>query len=320
VRGAAAAGTGGGDAVCPICDHALGPPVIEGHDRLLRVPGTFLVRECERCRLGVTEPRLGGERLSRHYAGAYAPFEVPRGPLARLLLRLQRWRADLLLRREPYRSVVMRGPGRVLDVGCGRGDLAAAFLRARWRADGIDPSERAVAIARHAGVDARLGSLAELEIPERHYDLVLFSHSLEHIPDPVGELRRVHDALVPGGVVLIAVPNWSSWQRKAFGSRWFHLDVPRHLQHFSDEALRRAAGKAGLEAVEVRESTSHVGLPGSLQYALFGHCVARGRGLAMAHALSVALYPATGLLGKLLGGDCLYFSAARPVETAPRDG
>ena len=79
------------------------------------------------------------------------------------------------------------------------------------------------------------------------YDAAVFRHSLEHVTDPVGALRRVRKALRPGGLVLISVPNFGCWQRRRFGSRWHHLDLPRHRVHFTHAGLERALEKAGFD-------------------------------------------------------------------------
>jgi hypothetical protein len=141
---------------------------------------------------------------------------------------------------------------------------------------------------------------------------VIFNHSLEHIPDPVGALRHSAALLRPGGRLYVAVPDWASWQRRAFGSRWFHLELPRHLQHFHSGALTRAVREASLQPGALRSTTSSAGLPGSIQYRLFGRCVATGPWLRPALALIAVLYPLTGTVGKLRGGDCLELIAERP--------
>lgn len=202
----------------------------------------------------------------------------------------------------------------MLDVGCGRGDLAAAFARRGWRADGLEPAASAVAAARHQGVDARTGTLDVAPADLCGYDLVVFNHSLEHVPDPVAALQEARSRLRPGGAVVVAVPDWSSWQRRAFASRWFHLDLPRHLQHFSPRSLISTMSRAGLEPKQPRSTTSLVGLLGSAQYALFGRCVFTGPRLRPALALASALYPVTLLIGSVLGGDTLVGVGTKPTQ------
>jgi SAM-dependent methyltransferase len=291
---------------CPVCDAALPGPVLKGVDRLLSTDGEFGVAACPGCGLGVTTPRLAGEELARRYPGTYASHRLPAGPLARAILRQRQLRAYASLRSRPLKEVLRGRPhGRVLDVGCGRGDLAAAFARRGWTAHGLDPSPNAVAAAREQGVDARLGVLADMPGDFSGYDVVIVNHALEHVPDPVGDLDRIRGRLAPGGMVVISVPDWGSWQRARFGSRWFHLDLPRHLQHFDEGALREACGRAGLGVDEVIPVVSLVGFWASVQYAIFGRCVFRGSAHRLGLALAGVLYPATSLAGRLFGADTM---------------
>ena len=130
----------------------------------------------------------------------------------------------------------------MLDVGCGTGDLAAVFAR-RGLAGvyGIEPSRRAAELAREAGVEAVNGTLADAPWEDGNFDAIVFNHSLEHIDDPAEALAIAARLLRPGGLLAIAVPNFGSWHRRLFGSAWFQLDLPRHLQHF-DRASLAAAG------------------------------------------------------------------------------
>jgi SAM-dependent methyltransferase len=292
--------------ICPVCASDLPGPVLKGVDRLLSTDGEFAVAECPACGLGVTLPRLAGEDLTRRYPDTYASHKPPAGLLARAIQSQRELRADLSLRTHPLKDALRdQGPGRLIDVGCGRGDLAAAFARHGWTAQGLDPSPKAVAAAREQGVDARAGVLADMPGDFTGYDLVIVNHALEHVPDPVGDLDRIRERLAPGGMVVISVPDWGTWQRRRFGSRWFHLDLPRHLQHFDEAALREACGRAGLRVDEVVPVISLVGLWASLQYAVFGRCIFRGSMHRVGLALAGALYPVTALAGRLFGADTM---------------
>jgi SAM-dependent methyltransferase len=225
---------------CPVCGASAGAPALEGEDRLLGVPGRFTVAECTGCGLALTAPRLEGEALGAHYPDRYGQHVAGGGGW---LSRLRRRQLDLGLRRAPF-SIGRGRTGRMLDVGCGRGDHAAAFARAGWTACGLDFAPAAVAAARAQGVDAEVGEVESAPWPARSFDLVLFSHVVEHLPDPVRSLRAAGELVAPGGRIVVQVPDWGSRLRRWFGTYWFNLDLPRHLQHFDAAALRTAASSA----------------------------------------------------------------------------
>jgi hypothetical protein len=72
---------------------------------------------------------------------------------------------------------------------------------------------------------------------------------LEHVPDPEECVRQLHAMLAPGGVLLVAVPDFGGWQARLFGRHWLHLDVPRHLHHFTAFSLNRMLQKCGFTKV-----------------------------------------------------------------------
>jgi SAM-dependent methyltransferase len=119
-------------------------------------------------------------------------------------------------------------PGPVLDVGAGDGTLAEAFWRHDREAVGVDP---------YASAASPHVRAIEFEEVTGAWSAVIFWHSLEHLRRPVRALRHAAAIVVPGGVLVVAVPNAASLQARLFGDRWLALDLPRHLVHLSPPAL-----------------------------------------------------------------------------------
>ena len=302
---------------CPICGAQLGEPAIEAPDRLHGTGGTHQITRCGTCGAGVTLPRVGDEELAAFYPGGYGPYS---GNLtgwqrvaSRLIRAVQGWSE---LRSEPLSILRDRPPGRGLDVGCGRGDLAVMLMGRDWRMSGVEPSAAACEVAAARGIDVRCGTLGTVVLDPDSYDAVTFRHSLEHTNQPVDDLRRARSALAPGGLVLVTVPNFGGWQARRLRSLWFHLDLPRHRVHFTAPTLERALTGAGLEVVSISTSSSPVGLPASLQYRVFGRCLFPGGiGLRVATGLCALVFPLVAALDAVAGrgdGDLLHAIARRP--------
>lgn len=300
---------------CPICSAALPEPAIEAPDRLHGTGGTHHVARCQVCGAGATFPRVTDEQLAAFYPDEYGPYSERMSAAERMASRLirafQGWSA---MRAAPLSALRERAAGRAVDVGCGRGDLAATLIGHGWTMTGVEPSPSACAAAAARGIDARCGTLTTVALEPESYDAAVFRHSLEHTNDPLDSLRTVRAAVRPGGLVLITVPNFGSWQARRFGGCWFHLDLPRHRSHFTAAALERALRAADLEVVSVSTSSSAVGLPGSLQYRLFGRCLfPGGLRLRVASGLcALALPVAMALDAAGSGGDQLHAVARRP--------
>jgi SAM-dependent methyltransferase len=82
-------------------------------------------------------------------------------------------------------------------------------------------------------------------------DLVIMFHVLEHLADPCAELRRLAARLRPGATLVLGVPNIASWQAQFSGRHWMHLDVPRHLCHFTPDAIERALNASGFRMTRI---------------------------------------------------------------------
>jgi SAM-dependent methyltransferase len=274
------------------------------------------VATCTRCGAGITLPVVEPAALSAYYPTGYGAYEATRGRILGLVsTAIRRWQGFRALRSLPLSALRELSPGRALDVGCGRGDLGATLIRDGWRVTGVEPSPDACNEAARRGIDARCGDLSDAGREAGVYDAAIFRHSLEHLLDPVGDLRRAATALRPGGLLLVTVPNFGGWQAGRFRSRWYHLDVPRHRVHFTRQALTRALEDAGLTVARTGTSTSTVGLPASVQYAVFGRCLfPTGLPLRLATGLCVLAYPVAWLLDRLGGGDQLHAVAKNPLD------
>jgi len=301
------------DVCCLACGGPLAAgPALIARDRMHEVPGTWPVHECLGCASGTTLPPATDEELSDFYPETYAPFDVPHGVLATAMGLLQRARD----RRFPLSTLAARGgPGTLLDVGCGRGDLAASWIASGWRVLGVEPSPEAARIARARGVEIVGPRLADARLEAPRLDAVVFRHSLEHLPDPRADLRRAHDLLRPGGRLAVIVPNWGSWQRRAFGEYWFPLELPRHRTHFTAAGLQAAVTSAGFQGIDVRPATPFITTTWSLQFRLFDRLLTRrGAALLAGYAVSLPVSLVSAAVdGRRGGGDFLHAAAQRPV-------
>lgn len=296
---------------CPVCNSSLTDrPDIIGSDRQHGVAGVHSVFSCKQCGLGVTIPSATQEELAAFYPNTYVPHKRTGSSILKVVMLPFMWQRHRAL---PWNRLQSVTPGDLLDVGCGRGDLASHFVRYGWRVTGTDISPDACAEASARGVQTQVGTLSTVTLREQSFDAVTFRHVLEHVVDPVSDLRRAHAVLRPGGQVLITLPNYACAQRRLFRSFWFPLELPRHRHHFSSTSLTRALREAGFVEVETTSTTSALGLPASIQYRLFGHCVCEsGWKLLAGYAASVVLYPVSRLFDKATGaGDFLHAWAVK---------
>jgi SAM-dependent methyltransferase len=202
----------------------------------------YAIARCRACGLVYVNPRPALERLASLYAAYHARDGRDEASWDRLMQRVFQEAADLL-------CVAAREPGRprVLDVGCGFGGFVDLMRERGWDAEGVDPSPPVVEAARRRGRAVRLGTLENLAADRGSYAAVTMFYVLEHLPDPMGALRKVSDLLVPGGTLLVRVPHTTPVVRllAPFGLGGGLYDPPFHLYDFSPGVLREMLRRAG---------------------------------------------------------------------------
>jgi SAM-dependent methyltransferase len=309
---------------CPICDQELHATAVRSIDRLATGEGPFTVLECDQCRYGLTVPQLADADLARYYTHAYYEdycdysAEQATGTLYSLRRRFRLWSASRRHRRPPF-DLGATVPGRMLDVGCGAGDLLEDFARRGWETYGIEPSGAGAAAATRRGASVHQGTLHNQPWPPGYFKLITFHHVLEHIPDPLDALRRAGRLLEPGGLLVVVVPNWSCWQRRfLFRSHWAHLDLPRHQQHFSPRALSRVAGSLQLRIRQIGTLSTVISAAYSIHFLLAGRWTPGWR-LWLSYGLGVLLLPLMLLGDRLGGGDCCFIVMEAPATPASGD-
>jgi len=144
-------------------------------------------------------------------------------------------------------------PGRLLDFGCGSGSYLVEMAARGWQVTGIDSSVHVIdAIRERFGFDVVAGSLPHPELIPGSFDVVTMWQSLEHVGQPLSVLRAAYELLIPGGKIIVSVPNFESLAARWFGENWFGLDLPRHLTHFTPRTLREILQASGFRVAEVR--------------------------------------------------------------------
>ena len=212
---------------CVWCGAPFGPGVV-------RLGGRT---RCPECGAATTDPWPDDDELEAAYGGWYRPADGG-GRFG--------FAGDAILGRT--RGILaghlddVAPPGPILDVGAGEGTLIDA-LAARGR--------DVTGLERGAKREDFLDLPIESVTGDGEWAAVVFWHSLEHLPRPGAAIREAARLLGPGGVVMVAVPNNGSLQARAFGDRWLHLDIPRHLSHLSTASLTAGLERSGFRIVAV---------------------------------------------------------------------
>ena len=211
----------------------------------------FSIAVCGSCGLGHTQPVP--TNWERYYPEAYHGGRHG-ATAAYCIRRRMRW----------VQQIAGTAQGRrLLDIGCGDGSFLLQARQQGWRVAGTELKPE---MARRSGLDVR-ATLAEVD-EIGPMDCVTLWHSLEHMTDPVETVRSAVALLQPAGFVLIAVPDAGGLQASAFAGDWLHLDVPRHLFHFTRTSLVKLAEASGLRPLRIWHQELEYDLLGWSQSAL----------------------------------------------------
>lgn len=127
-----------------------------------------------------------------------------------------------------------REPGTLLDVGAGTGDFLKAAKEKSWNVMGVEPNQNAIQLAKQKGITLH-SDLRDLK--NLKFDVITLWHVLEHISNLEEAVEDLSKLLKPGGVLVIAVPNFNSYDAKYYKEFWAAFDTPRHLWHFSKKSI-----------------------------------------------------------------------------------
>ncbi|WP_233430607.1 class I SAM-dependent methyltransferase [Leeuwenhoekiella palythoae] len=137
--------------------------------------------------------------------------------------------------------------GTLLDIGAGTGDFLNQAKKSGWKVTGIEPSPAARKRAFEKGINL---FEEEAEVGDRKFDVITMWHVLEHVPDVEKQIEWIKNHLSTDGVLIVAVPNFNSYDAKYYKSFWAAWDVPRHLHHFSSKSIKTLFETNGFNLIE----------------------------------------------------------------------
>jgi 2-polyprenyl-3-methyl-5-hydroxy-6-metoxy-1,4-benzoquinol methylase len=142
--------------------------------------------------------------------------------------------------------------GKILDVGSGTGAFVNEMKQNGWQATGLEPDTGARKIAKEV-FNCELKNTDEFfSLPPDSFDAITMWHVLEHVHDLQSYLSQLKNLLREDGRLIVAVPNYTSFDASVYKEYWAAYDVPRHLYHFSPDSMKRLIEKNGMKIVDYR--------------------------------------------------------------------
>ncbi|MBI4245268.1 MAG: class I SAM-dependent methyltransferase [Planctomycetes bacterium] len=241
------------DVPCPYCAGRKDRVVTLGRDRLTDIPGKFQVVVCSECGLMRTNPRPTPQTIKIYYPNEYHPYNLRIAKNGGLKLNGNKSEVKQSLWKKvtnkylnlDTRQIPMVKPGRLLDIGCSNGSFLVPMQKKGWDVEGLEFSADAAETARSLGLKIHVGAIEDVSLPTNNYDLITGWMILEHLHKPVEVLNKIRGWMKPNGWLAVSVPDARSCEFRVFGKRWYSLEVPRHLYHYTPNTLRKILLKSG---------------------------------------------------------------------------
>ena len=138
--------------------------------------------------------------------------------------------------------------GNLLDIGAGTGDFLFTAKQNGWKTIGVEPSVKAKGIAIGKGIKF---SVSTQDLESHSFDVITMWHVLEHVPNLEIQIKELKRLVKRNGTIIIAVPNFKSYDANYYGKFWAAFDVPIHFWHFSKTAIQLLFEKENIKLEKV---------------------------------------------------------------------
>lgn len=235
---------------CPWCNSENNHQFIKLKDYFL-TNEEFEIIECDECKLLFTNPCPTPDRIGDYYKSEnyLSHNEEKKGIFAEIYNYVKKINI-----KNKYKIAVgnLDSEIRILDIGCGVGDFLLYAKENGCNTTGIEPSENARKIAEKK-LNCKILSPEELEnIPDNSFDIITMWHVLEHVADLKTEIQHLQRILKKDGRLILALPNYKSYDAEYYKDKWAAYDVPRHLNHFSQDSINNIFKETNLQLIDIK--------------------------------------------------------------------
>ena len=236
---------------CPWCNSENNHQFLALKDYFL-TQEEFKILECNECKLLFTSPCPTPDKIGNYYKSEdyLSHNEEKKGLFAKIYNKVKK------INIKNKFNITVNGQqstdNNLLDIGCGVGDFLLYAKEKGCNVTGIEPSEDARKIAEKK-LDCKILSPEELQnIPDNSFDIITMWHVLEHVADLKTEIHHLQRILKKDGRLVLALPNYKSYDAEYYKDKWAAYDVPRHLSHFSQTSIKNIFKETTLQLVDIK--------------------------------------------------------------------
>lgn len=219
---------------CPICESQDFEEIISSKDYFL-TQEHFNIDTCNSCGIKFTNPRPLAKNIFNYYKSEdYISHSNTSKGLVNKLYKAVR---TYTLTRKIQLIRKYKPSGKLLDIGSGSGEFLFTISQNKFTVTGIEPDQKArdFSISKY---NLQVFDESFLDKLEPHsFDVITMWHVLEHVYDLSARIEQLSKLLKDDGILIVAVPNSSSYDAKKYGEYWAAYDLPRHIYHFTKKDI-----------------------------------------------------------------------------------
>jgi 2-polyprenyl-3-methyl-5-hydroxy-6-metoxy-1,4-benzoquinol methylase len=234
---------------CPVCNSTNISFILKAKDETVSNE-VFEIWQCSDCTLRFTQNIPDEKNIGKYYqsAGYISHSNTSKGLINKLYHSVRS--ITLKSKRKLVEKSSAKKKGNLLDIGAGTGAFASTMKKAGWNVTALEPDATARANAKKDFFVELMPSENLFNLQPNTFDVITLWHVLEHVHELHKYLETFFSLLTDGGILIIAVPNYTSYDAKTYSDNWAAYDVPRHLYHFSPGSMHQLLSKHKFSIVQ----------------------------------------------------------------------
>ena len=236
---------------CPACGSNNYIKVLTIEDYLVSRE-TFKIMECNDCSMRFTSPMPDSKEIVNYYeSDDYISHTGKSNSIINQIYNIVQY-FTLWSKKKKVINFSQKKSGSLLDIGCGAGKFLKIMKQSGWNINGVEVNAGARKLA-ELNTNSVILNQTEFFNSNQKYDVITLWHSLEHLNMLTRYLDHISISLNANGVVMIAVPNYQSLDAEYYKQDWAAYDVPRHIYHFSPEAMVKLMEKFNFKLIQSKQ-------------------------------------------------------------------
>lgn len=223
---------------CPVCNSTNIKAVVEAKDVTVSNE-LFSIWHCNNCTLRFTQDVPDAAHIGIYYQSQnyISHSNTNKGTINKLYHAIRK--ITLNSKKNIVEKNTKKKKGNLLDIGAGTGAFASTMKKNGWYVTALEPDATARTNAKKEFDIDLLSSDALFSLEKNSFDAITLWHVLEHVHDLHNYIKKFYELLKPDGCLIIAVPNYTSYDANEYSGAWAAYDVPRHLYHFSPQSMQQ---------------------------------------------------------------------------------